>query len=70
MFVTEERPERTPLERASDGMTPREAAAELGVAYQTVLNWIRAGHLPVTRFGAGPRARIRIHPDDLAQMRQ
>ncbi len=59
----------TPLMQASDGLTITQAAAELGVHHQTIRNWIKAGKLPVTRFGPTGWL-VRIHPDDLAALRQ
>lgn len=55
------------LEKASDGLSPREAADRLGVTRQTIANWIKAGKLPATKFGG---SIVKIDPADLEQMRR
>lgn len=57
------------IESPADGINVREAARRLGVSYQSVHNWIRAGLLPASRFGPTGRI-IRIDPEDLQKVRQ
>jgi excisionase family DNA binding protein len=61
-------PRGTPVANAKEGLTIAAAARELGVHRQTIYNWIRAGKLPVTRFGP-TGGIVRVHPDDLEEMR-
>jgi excisionase family DNA binding protein len=44
-------PTRTPQETQPIYASTREASALLAVSRNTILNWIRAGHLPAARFG-------------------
>jgi excisionase family DNA binding protein len=62
-------PVATPLQRADEGLTIKEAADRIGVSKQTIHNWIDDPRdpLPVTRFGPSGRI-VRIHPDDLQAM--
>lgn len=54
------------LEKASDGISPSEAAERMGVSRVTIHNWIKKGLLPATRFGP----RVRIDPADLEKLRR
>jgi excisionase family DNA binding protein len=51
----------------NDGLTVREAAARLGVSYQTIHNWIREGRLPATWIGA---RILRVKPEDVDALRR
>lgn len=55
------------LEKASDGLSVRQAAEKIGVNPQTIRNWIKSGKLPATQFG---EFSYRIAPDDLDKMRR
>ncbi len=57
----------TPLHSAKEGLSVREVSERLGVSYQTVHNWIKAGQLPCTRFGPTGR-KVRIAEEDLAPL--
>lgn len=59
--------EPRPLANRNEGLSVRQAAEKSGFHYQTIYGWIKAGELPVTRFGPN-RGIIRIHPDDLADV--
>lgn len=69
-MTTLENPDRVDpvLEKATDGLSAAEAAAQMGVTRQTILNWIRAGDLPATRFGVR-KGHYRIDPQDLEKLR-
>lgn len=54
------------LEKASDGISVRQAAERFGVTAPTVRSWVEKGILPATRFGT----IIRIDPQDLDKLRR
>jgi excisionase family DNA binding protein len=55
------------IEQGSRLLTVREVAAELGVSPVTVYRWVTDGRVPAIRLGVGPRAPVRIDPDELAE---
>jgi excisionase family DNA binding protein len=64
----ERRPALRPPADASDAsLTLRQAAALEGVAYKTILRWVRTGRLPAHR--SGPRL-LRILRSDLERFRE
>lgn len=61
---------RDVLEKASDGISLKEAADRLGVTTQTIRNWIRTGNLPATKFGPPSSKIVRVDPTDLEALRR
>lgn len=55
------------LEKATDGLSVKEAADRFGVTRVTINNWIRQGKLPATKFGG---TIVRIDPEDLEKLRR
>ena len=51
---------------ADDELTPRQAAAELGVTVRTIQRWIADGRLPVRRVGS----RVRLSRSSLSAVSQ
>jgi excisionase family DNA binding protein len=48
-------------------LTTREAARVLSVTPLTIRRMVQRGELRALRFGFGPKAQLRIDPDDLAR---
>ena len=55
------------LETAEGWLTPRQAAARVGLNVNTVRLWIERGHLPAR---VTPGGYYRINPDDLPRLMQ
>ena len=51
-------------------LTVAQAAGRVGIAVKTLRRWIADGKVPVVRVGAGPRPRIYLRPDAVAELVQ
>jgi excisionase family DNA binding protein len=55
------------MQQDSQLLTVREVAAQIGLSKIAVYRKVEAGELPSIRLGDGPKAPIRINPDDLVE---
>jgi len=59
--------EEPPVEPPPTALTPPQVAKQLGVAPETVISWIKSGHLKASNVGKGlQKPRFKITPNDLA----
>lgn len=59
----------TDIRTRHDGLSPQEAADELGVHFNTIYKWMTSGQLPFTQIGPHPKSPRRIKPEDLEPFR-